>query len=121
MTRLTGQTEQQIQIALFQWAAAKRINSIFAIPNGGSRNKIEAANLKRAGVKPGVPDIFMAIASRGYHGLWIELKRNSKCKASLEQTEWIKRLNASGYYATVCYGLYESIKIIEWYFGEGLK
>ena len=30
---------------------------LFAVPNGGSRHKIEAANMKRQGVKRGVADV----------------------------------------------------------------
>lgn len=37
----------------------------FAVPNGGSRHKIEAANMKRQGVKRGVADVILQIPKRG--------------------------------------------------------
>ena len=47
---------------------------MFHIPNGGSRNKLEASNLKKQGVKAGVPDLFLPVGRGSYHGLFIELK-----------------------------------------------
>jgi hypothetical protein len=51
--------ESNEQEALFRWAALIRgrfpdIDLLYHIPNGGSRNRIEAASLKRQGVKAGV-------------------------------------------------------------------
>lgn len=117
MTRRTDPTEQQIQAALFAWADAKRIENFFSIPNGGSRNKIEAVNLKRAGVRAGVPDMMLAIKRKGYGGLFIELKRDRTCKPSPEQTDWLNRLTAAGYFATVCHGLDSAVRTVEWYLG----
>lgn len=37
---------------------------LFAVPNGGSRHKIEAANMKRQGVKRGVADVILQIPKR---------------------------------------------------------
>ena len=39
---------------------------LFAVPNGGSRHKIEAANMKRQGVKRGVADVILQIPKKGY-------------------------------------------------------
>lgn len=41
------------------------------VPNGGKRGKIEAAKLKKMGVKPGVADVLIIKNQRAY---WIELK-----------------------------------------------
>ena len=46
------------QISLFRWAAYQRgrwpeLELMFHIPNGGKRNKAEAARLKEMGVKAG--------------------------------------------------------------------
>jgi len=53
-------TEIQIQATSFQWAWNTYPETrlcLFHVPNGGSRNKIEAAQLKASGVIPGIPDL----------------------------------------------------------------
>jgi len=57
-------TEDQIQAACFKWAHntyclkhhSPRL-CIFAVPNGGTRNRIEAIKLKATGLLPGVSDL----------------------------------------------------------------
>lgn len=95
---------------------------MFAVPNGGSRSKrrglsLEAIRLKAEGVKPGVPDIFLAHANSHYHGLFIEMKRASKSlsKVSDEQKLWQERLLKQGYLAVICYGADEAITVIKDY------
>ena len=73
------------------------------IPNGGSRNRLEAANLKKQGVKSGVPDICLPVARGKYHGLYIEMK-HGKNSTSEKQEEWIAALREQGYAAVICYG-----------------
>ncbi len=70
--------EDDHQAAFFSWLHSQypEIYKVtFAIPNGGKRNPVEAARLKKQGVKAGVSDIFVAYPENPYHGLWIELKR----------------------------------------------
>ena len=91
---------------------------MFHIPNGGSRNKIEAANLKRQGVKAGVPDICLPVPRNGYHGLWIELKVG-KNKTTENQKRYISFLTNQGYDVAVCYGMEEAArKIVEYLGGD---
>lgn len=115
------QYEADQQRKLFQWTTFIRakhpeIDLMFHIPNGGSRNKLEAANLKKQGVKAGVPDLFLPVSRGGYHGLFIELKYG-KNKPTEKQTEWLKNLNEQGYAVAVCYGCDEAseknIKVFE--------
>lgn len=116
-------TEAQEQEWLFQWATAMRtlrwpeLELMFHVPNGGSRNKVEAARLKAQGVKAGVPDIFLPVARKGWHGLFIELKRLVGGKVSPEQEMMIKRLNEQGYRAVVCKGWNAAADEIEKYMG----
>ena len=111
-------TEAQEQTSLFEWIAAMSgrypcLELAFHIPNGGSRNVIEAVHLRDQGVKAGVPDIFIPVSSGGFHGLWIEMKRRGKgTVVSFDQDMWIKRLNMQGYVAGVCYGWDAAAKII---------
>lgn len=113
------QYEAADQETLFQWAALNdntypELSLLYHIPNGGSRNKIEAANLKRQGVKAGVPDICLPVARGKYHGLYIELK-HGKNKLSDNQKIWLKRLQNQGYLAICCYGWEEAARAIEKY------
>ena len=115
--------EKEEQTALMKWAvlsAGRRpeLRLIYHIPNGGSRNAIEARNLKAQGVKAGVPDICLPVARKGYHGLYIELKRQQGGRVSEAQDGWIKALNEQGYLAKVCAGFMEAVRLIEDYLGE---
>lgn len=110
------QHEAREQEALFRWAGfaagtMPELNLLYHIPNGGSRNKAEAANLKRQGVKAGVPDLFLPVARGGYHGLYIELKFG-KNKTSKNQDKWLSALSKQGYCAMVCYGWVEAKEAI---------
>ena len=87
----------------------------YHIPNGGSRNRIEAHNLKLEGVKAGVPDICLPVPCGNYHGLYIELKRTKGGVVSDAQKEWIEMLNGRGYLAVVAKGANEAIKVISDY------
>ena len=110
-------TEAQEQTTLFQWAALMthrwpELRLLHHIPNGGSRNAIEAARLKAQGVKPGVPDIFLPCARGSWHGLYIEMKRRKGGRVSDEQKEMIRLLIEQGYKAVVCYGWEEAKNVI---------
>lgn len=111
--------EHRIQAALFKWAkyASSRhpgLKLMFAIPNGGARDAITGAMLKREGVKPGIPDIFLPLPVGDFHGLFIELK-TAKGQPSPEQREWLTRLRNRGYAAVLCRGLDEAIDTISRY------
>lgn len=112
--------EADYQVALFRWVNFKinqgdeRYKLIFHVPNGGSRHKLEAINLKRQGVKAGVADIFVDIPAKNAHGLRIELKAGRN-KVSPAQKEFLELEAANGYKVAVCYGTEEAIKTIEEY------
>ena len=113
-------TEAQEQAALFRWAAYSRakypeLDLLFHIPNGGSRNTIEARHLKEQGVKPGVPDICLPVPSGRYTALYIELKRRKKGRVSEAQHGWLMALNRVGCKAVVCRGWEEAKREIEDY------
>lgn len=120
MPRVNGRpTEAEEQVKLFQWAKMSegirpQLKNLYAVPNGGRRDRIEAAHLKQQGVKPGVPDICLAYPSGVYHGLYIELKVG-KNKTSAFQDEWLRNLKAAGYMAVVCYGFEQAKETIERY------
>lgn len=103
-------TESQEQIAVIDYCDFKHI-PIFHIPNGGSRNKIEAAHLKRQGVRAGVPDLMLPVAKHGYNGLFIEMKVGYN-KPTENQEKWIELLSKNGYLVKTCWGAKEAINLI---------
>lgn len=110
----TVPTEDQEQIMLATWMTKQGIR-FYAIPNGGSRNLIEAIKFKRCGVMPGVPDICVPIPSGSYHGLYLELKRVKGGKVSDNQKYWLEFLREKAYYAEVAAGFDEAKEIILYY------
>lgn len=115
-------SERQAQITVVQYLRTKYPDVLFwATPNGGSRNAIEAANLKKEGVRAGVPDLFIAYAQRSLTsdkhfscGLFIEMK-SAKGKLSDSQIDIMNKLSAEGYQCEVCYSVDEAIKVIDEY------
>ena len=113
--------EAQHQSYVIKWSQQPSIRQIWPclkllhhIPNGGSRDKIEAVNLKRTGVKPGVPDLHLPAARGQYHSLYIEMKTETG-KTSPEQDWWIAELSAEGNFCEVCHGWKSAVKVLEWY------
>lgn len=114
-------TEQQEQFKLVYWLKNSPVMAgvrFHASPNGGKRDPIEGAKLKRLGCSAGFPDIIIPCPSKGYAGLYIELKRQKGGAISTQQRDWIIWLNANGSKAVVCKGCDEAIKAIEDYFSE---
>ena len=112
-TRMECPEEEVEQTCLFRWAAYSlgahpELKLLHAIPNGGKRSKSEAARMKAAGVKAGVPDMFLPVARGGSHGLYIELKRIKGGRVSAEQLAWMEELTREGYTCAVCHGWEEA-------------
>lgn len=120
-------TESQEQQALFKWAELSRnrypeLDLLFAVPNGRKRAVIDGYLLKKEGVKRGVPDILLPVARKGYHGLFIELKRNTqRAKLSEEQIAMISKLLEQGYYVAVCYGWRSAAATLQSYLDETMS
>ena len=113
-------TEAEEQTRLVQYLRFKKIPH-FAIPNGGSRNKIEGKNLKAQGVVAGVPDMMIPVANKKYHGLFIELKRKKGGVLSERQKRFIDYLDYAGYKTAVAKGSEEAKHIIENYLSDELS
>lgn len=108
--------EAEHQATLCAWAAHYRMpdspdvepgahlsDYLYAIPNGGRRNKLEAARMKGEGVKAGVSDLHLPIARQGYAGLWLEMKADAG-RETPEQRAWRLRMTRAGHRAVVCRG-----------------
>jgi len=116
-------TEAQHQAAVIKWSLAVRgkypeLRLLYHVPNERKCSAAEGENLKRAGVKRGVPDLFLPVARGRYHGFYIEMKAETG-KESLDQAWWREELTAQGYFSTVCHGFESAIKVLEWYINLG--
>lgn len=112
------ESESAEQIAVLDWWGWQyrgRDKLLFAIPNGGLRNKTTAARLKREGVKSGVADLFLAIPYGGYHGAFIEMKRAKGGQQSREQKIFQEAVEEQGYLYILAHGSGEAITKIEEY------
>jgi len=115
-------TEHQHQVCLFSWASWNlhiypELWFLFAIPNGEYRLKAVASKLRAEGVKAGVSDVFLSVARRGFHGLYIELKTEGG-RVSPKQAQWVSRVREQGYYAAICYGFDEAKDLLVWYLDQ---
>ena len=113
-------TEAQEQEWLFHWALLESVKwpelrLMYHIPNEGKRSVRGGAAMKRQGLRAGVPDICLPVPRGGCHGLYIELKREHGGRISAEQTEWMERLTAQGYQASLCHGWRAAAEAIEQY------
>jgi hypothetical protein len=109
--------ESAEQIVLAAWLDKNNI-LYYHCPNGGKKSLPEAFQLKRMGVKAGVPDICVPVARRGYHGLYCELKRKEGGVVSESQRQWLEALRREGYYVFVSKGADDAIARIKLYLME---
>jgi hypothetical protein len=84
---------------------------LYHTPNGGRRDAISGARLKKKGVKSGVPDICLPLNNGKYGALYIEVKTSSG-KVSPNQKRWLDALNRQGNLAVVCRSLDDAQKVI---------
>ena len=88
---------------------------LHSIPNGGARSAATGARLKAEGAVAGIPDLFLACARSGRHGLYIELKRRTGGRVSQSQRDLFPLLEAQGYGVAVCRGWREAADAVEVY------
>lgn len=115
ITAKSTTTEDAEQETVIEYCILKGIEVVH-IPNESKRSPAYGAKMKRMGLRKGFPDLSFPTPRKGYHGLYIELKRDKTCKPTPEQWEWINYLNEQGYRAAVCYGAGEAIDEINWYY-----
>ena len=109
--------ESEVQKACVRYFRLKYPNYIvLSVPNGGSRNALEAANLKREGALAGVSDLIV-IAERAV--LFVEMKYG-KNRQSEKQKQFQQAVERLGHTYVVCYGLQDFMLIIERWLKEKL-
>lgn len=104
-------------IKWFNYQFPKLAPLLFAVPNGGSRNKIEAANLKRQGVRAGVSDLILLFPRGGHGALLIEMKYG-KGRQRKSQKDWQRVTEAAGYRYVICRTLEKFMGEVRNYLGK---
>lgn len=95
------QKMQNLCVKYFKYQYPQYSKIFFHVPNGGSRNKAEAARLKMSGVTAGVADLILLLPRNPYHYLTIELKygKGTQSEAQSEFEQQVKQ--AGGMYILV--------------------
>lgn len=119
-------SEEKEQARLITWshlpavrAEAGMLAYLFHCPNGGKRDGITAGQMRRLGVKPGVPDLLLPIERHGYNGLAIEMK-TATGTTTPDQDRWLATLRENGWEIHVCRSAEESRQAIIAYLGVDL-
>ena len=110
----SGHQEAIIQWCQYRYGTYPELELLYHVPNGGRRDKAEAAALKRQGVKAGVPDLVLPVARGGFHGLYIELKAPGG-SVQKSQKEYIAKLEQQGYLAQVRIGWQAAVELLSDY------
>jgi hypothetical protein len=79
-------------------------HNLFAVPNGGHRDKVTAAKMKGEGVLAGVADLILLKSNSRYGALLIEMKTRTGRQADT-QREWQRLIEQDGYKYVVCRSL----------------
>ena len=120
MKNIPEPDEWRQQASIFLWADSMLYKHPELWLLNGSLNGVrlsigQAVKAKRCGEKRGYPDIFLPVSRKGFHGLYIELKKKRGGVVSKEQAEWLDRLSTQGFFAIVCRGYDSAVKAIENY------
>ena len=114
----TEGTEHHLQVECVKWfrLTHKKDGIIYAIPNGGLRNRTVAAELKEEGQTNGIPDLHIPVPRHGYASLYIEMKNGKAGRLSDYQKEMIERLRSYGNKVEVVRTLDDFMAIVNDYF-----
>ncbi|EOS79580.1 hypothetical protein C817_02591 [Dorea sp. 5-2] len=112
-------SEDTEQIQVMNWAhwhtgKYPELKWLHHIPNGGSRNRAEAAKLKEMGVKAGVSDLSLPCPKGIYCGMYVEMKYGNN-RHTDRQKEFLADMAENGYFVVTCYSAEDAIKAIEEY------
>lgn len=108
---------QRMCVTWFRIQYPKLALLLFAVPNGGSRNAIEAARMKGEGVTAGVADLLLLVSGNGFHGLAIEMKVGRNRQTD-KQLAWQGAVEAQGYRYIVCRSFDEFRQAIQEHFAK---
>ena len=107
--------EEDIQTACVEWFRyAYKNYVIFAVPNGGSRNAREAANMKRSGTLAGASDLII-VAEQAVLFIEMKTKTNKQTELQVAFQQAVERL---GHTYAVCHSLKEFQLVVERFLKE---
>ena len=115
--------ESDLQIACVRWFAMQYPQYrglLFAVPNGGSRNRIEAARMKAEGTVAGVSDLILLVPRGHFGALCIELKTETG-RLSPAQKEWLQWAEMNGNKCVVVRDIERFIEEVTEYLSETSK
>ena len=75
---------------------------IFSVPNGGSRNLIEAAKMKKTGLVAGVPDLI--ILTPDGKTIFLEMKKQKGGRLYKVQKQIIPKIQSLGFEVIIGFG-----------------
>jgi len=111
-------TETALQIACVEWFRYQYPQYVIYMNcNDGLKTKRQGQLDKARGLGPGIPDLFIAQSSKGYHGLYIELK-TSKGQLTEKQVDMAIRLTEAGYLVVTARSIDRFMDIVNEYLNE---
>ena len=114
-----AQPEAIEQEKVIKWARDNENNYPFlwllhSSLNGVKLSKNQAGRAKTQGMLSGVPDLFLPVPRKNFHGLYIEMK-SEKGRVSVSQSRFLSVTNELGYQSIVCYSSEDAIEKINEY------
>lgn len=106
---MVNESEHVIQCKAVQWIKQYTPYVVYAVPNGGKRNKLEAVRLRAEGVAAGIPDVHIPALA-----LFIEMKTPSGAISPIQKTMH-ERLRRDGQAVHVCRSLEDVQDIVTVY------
>lgn len=121
--------EHMEQVLIINWARSHTTqypclkwlhSSLNGIPLAGSKKtRGRIMNyMKNEGLVKGIPDLFLPVARRGYHGIYLETKQAKGGVMSQDQKDFMEFAKEQGYLDMMCPGHKTAIANLEWYLGE---
>ena len=120
--------EDEIYKTLARYISIKYPEVVFRFDYAAGLYMSFAQSKKHSAINPikGYPDLFIAKPSKGYSGMFIEIKTEAaqpfKKDGGLKKNEHLEKQNlimsqlkAAGYYSTFGVGIKKCIQLIDWY------
>lgn len=111
------QDEHNTQVACVNWFRYQYPNIakvLFAVPNGGRRDRVTGAKLKAEGAMAGVADMVLLYPTALYHALCIEFKTKTG-RQSDSQKQFAEAVKQFGNAYVIVRSFDEFVSIVEQY------